>query len=106
MPEARINLAQAVTYLASTVKSNAAYQAIGSAMSWIQEQSTVEVPDHLKNFPPKGSKKYLYPHSYEGHFVPQEYVKAKDKNVFYEPTEIGREKNIRESLKGLFPDSY
>lgn len=106
MPEARINLAQAVTYLASTVKSNAAYQAIGSAISWVQEQSTVEVPDHLKNFPPKGTKKYLYPHSYDGHFVQQDYVKAKDKNVFYEPTEIGREKNIRERLKGLWPDRY
>jgi putative ATPase len=106
MPEARINLAQAVTYLAATVKSNAAYQAIGSAMSWLQEQSTIEVPDHLKNFPPQGSKKYLYPHSYEGHFVPQDYVKTKDKQVFYEPTEIGREKNIRERLKGLWPDRY
>ncbi|TNE95294.1 MAG: replication-associated recombination protein A [Deltaproteobacteria bacterium] len=106
MPEARINLAQAVTYLAATVKSNAAYQAIGSAMSWVTEQSTVEVPDHLKNFPPQGSKKYLYPHSYEGHFVPQDYVKTKDKQVFYEPTEIGREKNIRERLKGLWPDRY
>ncbi|MCO4793639.1 MAG: replication-associated recombination protein A [Bacteriovoracaceae bacterium] len=106
MPEARINLAQVVTYLASTVKSNASYEAINKALTWVEEQSTIEVPDHLKNFPPRDAKKYLYPHSYEGHFVPQEYVKGNNKEVFYHPTDIGRERNIKERLEGLWPDRY
>lgn len=100
MPEARINLAQAVSYLSSTVKSNAAYMAINEALEYVQESSTLRVPDHLKNFPPKGTKPYLYPHSYEGHYVDQEYTREEIPQ-FYRPTHQGVEAKIAERLKKL-----
>lgn len=102
MPEARINLAQATTYLSSTVKSNAAYLAINSALDYVQSNQTIEVPNHLKNHPPKGSiGKYNYPHSYPHHFVKQEYSPANTPR-FYNPTEMGREKNIKDRLSNLW----
>ncbi|TDJ04568.1 MAG: replication-associated recombination protein A [Deltaproteobacteria bacterium] len=101
MPEARINLAQATTYLASTVKSNAAYMAINEAMDFVKEKSTISVPDHLKNFPPKDAITYKYPHKYPHHFVKQDYTKE---NIpkFYRPSEMGREKALKERLSKLW----
>ena len=58
MPEARIILAQGVTYLASTFKSNAAYKAINEALSYVQENQTIDTPNHLKNYPPQESSPY------------------------------------------------
>ncbi|WP_417335990.1 replication-associated recombination protein A [Halobacteriovorax marinus] len=101
MPEARINLAQATTYLASTVKSNAAYNAINAALAYVESNQTIQVPDHLKNFPPKDTPKYKYPHSYPHHFVKQDYSPEQTPE-FYFPTEIGVEKNIKERLKKLW----
>ena len=102
MPEARINLAQATTYLASTVKSNAAYLGINSALQYVESNQTIQVPNHLKNYPPKETKaKYEYPHSYPHHFIKQDYS-PKDTPKFYNPTEMGREKNIKDRLKNLW----
>jgi len=101
MPEARINLAQATTYLASTVKSNASYVAINEAMDFVKGKSTTLVPDHLKNFPPKGAPPYKYPHKYPGHFIKQAYTKDPIPK-FYEPTELGREKALKERLEKLW----
>lgn len=101
MPEARINLAQATTYLAATVKSNASYKAIDAALEFVAQNKTIEIPDHLKNYPPKGAKPYLYPHSYPSHFVKQEYTKEEIPK-FYNPTEIGREKILKERLNALW----
>lgn len=101
MPEARINLAQAVTYLASTVKSNAAYMAMNEALEFVQNSGTPLVPDHLKNYPPPGAAPYQYPHSFPHHFVRQRYHEGTIPN-FYRPTEIGREKNIKERLEELW----
>lgn len=101
MPEARINLAQATTYLASTVKSNAAYLGINEALSYVESNQTIEVPHHLKNYPPKDAKEtYKYPHSYPHHYVEQEYT-PKGSPEFYRPTEMGLEKNIRDRLLKL-----
>jgi putative ATPase len=100
MPEARINLAHAVSYLSSTTKSNAAYNAMNEALEFVQESSTLRVPDHLKNFPPKGTKPYLYPHSYEDHYVKQEYTREKIP-AFYRPTQQGVEAKISQRLKKL-----
>jgi putative ATPase len=100
MPEARINLAQATTYLASTVKSNASYKAIDAALEFVSQNKTIEIPDHLKNYPPKDSKPYLYPHNYPGHFIKQEYTKEKIPK-FYSPTEMGREKFLKERLEHI-----
>jgi len=100
MPEARINLGHVTTYLASTVKSNAAYLAIDEALEYVRSQKTIEVPQLLRNHHPE-SKNYKYPHSYEGHFVKQNYT---DKKIpqFYRPTSNGTEERIAQRLKGLW----
>lgn len=100
MPEARINLAQIVTYLASTSKSNASYIAINEAAEYVENLSTLKVPDHLRNFPPKGAKPYLYPHDYPQHYVAQDYVDT-DMPRFYRPSEQGIEAKIKERLEKL-----
>ncbi|MGZ3790338.1 MAG: replication-associated recombination protein A [Bacteriovorax sp.] len=101
MPEARIILAQATTYLASTYKSNAAYMAINHALEFVKSQATIHVPDHLKNYPPPGTKKYLYPHSYDHHFVKQNYtIEVIPK--FYEPTMEGKEEGLKKRLDKLW----
>ncbi|MDD4974606.1 MAG: replication-associated recombination protein A [Bacteriovorax sp.] len=101
MPEARIILAQATTYLASTYKSNAAYLAIDQALEYVRSQATIQVPDHLKNHPPMGSQKYLYPHSYDNHFVKQNYTQNPIPN-FYIPTLEGKEDGLRKRLEKLW----
>ncbi|MBY0412700.1 MAG: replication-associated recombination protein A [Bdellovibrionales bacterium] len=100
MPEARIILAHATTYLASTFKSNAAYMAINTALEYVKQNATIEVPNHLRNYPPPNSKPYLYPHSYENHWVKQDYSPAGTPK-FYEPTSIGKEDGIKRRLDSL-----
>jgi putative ATPase len=101
MPEARIILAQATTYLASTYKSNAAYLAINQALEHVRSRDTIHVPDHLKNHPPLGSEKYLYPHSYDHHFVKQNYT-IDPIPYFYVPTEEGKEEGLKKRLINLW----
>ncbi len=102
MPEARITLSQAATYLASTVKSNAAYKAINEALEYVRSHPTIEVPEHLKNFPaPSHTIKYQYPHAFEGSFIEQEYAPLETPQ-FYKPKNIGVEKNIRNRLETLW----
>ncbi|MBI2520508.1 MAG: replication-associated recombination protein A [Bdellovibrio sp.] len=102
LPEARIILAQAVTYLASTVKSNAAYVAINEALDFVRENGTQEVPEHLKNYPRPGTKPYKYPHDFNQHFVKQQYTPNAATPQFYRPTEEGREKFLKERLNKLW----
>jgi len=103
LPECQIPLAQAVTYIATAPKSNASYTAIAEARKDIQEGRTLPVPEHLRDASYKGAerlghgKDYKYAHSYEGHFVEQEYVST-DKE-YYQPTENGYEAIIRKRLK-------
>lgn len=102
MPEARITLAQATTYLASTVKSNAAYKAINDALAYVQDNSTIDVPEHLKSFAARNhSVKYQYPHDFPESWVNQQYS-PDDTPQFYKPKEIGVEKNIRNRLRSLW----
>ncbi len=101
MPEARIILAQATTYLASTYKSNAAYLAIDHALEFVRSQATIQVPDHLKNHPPMNAQKYLYPHSYENHFVKQNYTEVPIPQ-FYLPTQEGKEDGLKKRLEKLW----
>ena len=72
MPEARIILSQATTYLANAPKSNASYLAIDKALAYVRENPTVEVPSHLRNHHPD-KENYKYPHSHPGHWVKQIY---------------------------------
>lgn len=109
MPEGRIVLAQATTYLASAPKSNAAYLAIDEALSDLQIGAPVDVPLHLRNAPVKLMKEfgyasgYKYPHDFGG-FTEQDYFPAAAiKKIYYRPTENGVEQRIRERLLKLWP---
>ncbi|MBF7095787.1 replication-associated recombination protein A [Alkalibacter mobilis] len=106
MPEARINLSQAVTYLAGAPKSNASYMAINRALSDIQNKRTGDVPNHLKDSHYKGAKDlghgkgYNYPHEYENHYIEQNYMPIGMEDVrYYYPTDLGYEKKIKEYLE-------
>ena len=105
LPEARIPLAQAAVYIACATKSNAAYMGIENATKDIEENRTQEVPTHLKDASYAGAKKlghgegYKYAHSYDKHYVKQEYMVKTKK--YYFPTDIGHEKKIKEWLKNL-----
>lgn len=108
MPEARIILAQAATYLASAPKSNASYLAVDRATECMKQTMTAPVPVHLQDAHYKGSEKlghglgYLYAHNYPNRYVEQQYLPdALKDEVFYEPTEIGYEKQIKEHLQFL-----
>jgi putative ATPase len=106
MPEARIILAQCTTYLASCPKSNAAYLAVDEALSYVRNNSLYPVPLHLRNAPTKlmkelkYGKEYKYPHSYENHFLIEDYLPEEMKDIqFYKPTENGQEKSLKDRLK-------
>ncbi len=102
MPEARITLAQATTYLASTVKSNASYKAINDALKYVKSQPTIEVPEHLKNYPnPDHEVKYQYPHAEPDGWVLQIYTNAEIPQ-FYKPKNIGSEARIVNRLNHLW----
>lgn len=108
MPEARIPLAQAVTYIATAPKSNAAYMAINDAISTVKHQSVSGIPNHLKDCHYKGASKlghgqgYQYAHDFPHHYVKQQYIPdSLVGTVFYEPTENGYEKRIKEYLEFL-----
>ena len=109
MPEAQIILSQAATYLAAAPKSNAAYLAIKQAMEDVKNSQPESVPLHLRNAPTALMKKegyakdYKYPHDFPGHFVEETYLPpAKKDKVYYQPTELGYEKTIRERLNRLW----
>ena len=108
MPEARIVLAQAVTYVASAPKSNAAYLAVDKALSVVRESRTAPVPAYLCDAHYKGAAKlgrgigYKYAHDYPNHYVEQQYLPDAYKEMkFYEPTENGYEQTIREYFKKI-----
>lgn len=102
MPEAQLILAHAVVYLATAPKSNRTTVAIGAAMKEVKEGRTLAVPPHLRDSHYAGSKKlghgegYKYSHDYEGAYVPQAYLP--EGRIYYEPTENGQEKRIKERL--------
>lgn len=105
LPEAQIILAQAVTYVASAPKSNAACDAVCEAMKAVQNQKTMPVPVHLQDSHYKGAAKlghglgYLYAHDYPNHYVKQQYLPdGMEGTVFYRPTDNGYERKIKEHL--------
>ncbi|MCG8376307.1 MAG: replication-associated recombination protein A [Chlorobiales bacterium] len=112
LPEARINLAQGVTYLAGSPKSNASYQAINEAQRYAEAHQAAPVPMHLRNAPTKFMKEsgygkgYKYPHDYPEHFVMEHYMPEGLNQVFYHPTGEGREKFVRERLEKLWKGRY
>lgn len=105
MPEAQIPLAQATTYLAARPKSNAAYRAVSRARKAIREGLDVPVPEHLRDAHYTGAEErghgvgYQYVHDFPGHYVDQEYLPVDEQ--FYEPTEQGRENELKQYLESL-----
>ncbi|MEJ5286200.1 MAG: replication-associated recombination protein A [Bacteroidota bacterium] len=113
MPEAQINLAQGVTYLASCPKSNASYMGLMNAISAVKGTPELEVPLHLRNAPTRlmeqfgYGENYKYPHDYPNHFLDENYFPQNfPETKFYNPTEIGYEKKILERLKSLWKRRY
>lgn len=107
MPEAQITLSQAVTYVASAPKSNAACMAVFNAAESVKSVRTT-VPPHLQDSHYKGAAKlghgvgYKYAHDYPNHYVEQQYLPAEILGSrFYKPTGNGYEKNIRDYLDWL-----
>ncbi|HTI97646.1 MAG TPA: replication-associated recombination protein A [Dongiaceae bacterium] len=101
-PEARIPIAEAAIYIATAHKSNSAYKAIDAALEDVRSGKTLAVPEHLRDASYKSAKKlghgvgYQYAHEGEGHFVVQDYLGAAKR--YYEPTEQGVEKKIKDRL--------
>lgn len=105
MPECRIALAQAVTYLACAEKSNRAYVAVNDAMQDVRERRLVPVPIHLKDAHYAGAKRlehgdgYQYPHNAEEGWIPQDYLGVD--RVYYQPTNRGREAGFQAKLERI-----
>lgn len=113
MPESRIILSQAVTYMASCQKSNAAYEAINKAQSLVRESGDLSVPLHLRNAPTKlmkelsYGKEYQYSHAHKDNFVSQEYFpQALQGTVLFNPGNNPAEHKLREYLKRNWGDKY
>ncbi len=108
MPESQIILAEAVNYVATAPKSNASYLSIASAMEAVKNTTTSPIPTHLQDAHYKSAGKlghgvgYAYAHDYKNHYVAQQYLPDDlVGTVFYEPTEMGYEKQIKEHLERI-----
>jgi putative ATPase len=113
MPEARITLSQCVIYLATSPKSNSAYEAINAAMAFVKDTGNLSVPLHLRNAPTKlmknldYGKDYKYSHAYPGHFVEQEFMPEKAKNKrLYIPQSNASEMKILDRLRSWWKKRY
>lgn len=108
MPEARIVLSQAVTYLAASPKSNRAYLAINEALSDVKRTGSLEIPMHLRNAPTKlmkqfgYSKGYVYAHDNPKKAAKMDYIpKPLQNKIYYNPSDIGVERQLKENLRKL-----
>ena len=113
MPEGRIPLAEATIFLASAPKSNSAYLAIDKALAHVRESGDPPVPMHLRNAPTRlmknmgYGKNYRYPHDAPGHFIRAENLPEEIRGTsFYEPGELGAERQIAERLRHWWGDRY
>lgn len=112
-PEGRIPLSEATIYLATSPKSNSAYEAINKALEYVRNSPAHPVPLHLRNAPTTLMSElgygegYLYPHAYEGHYIPQEYFPKEIQGVkFWSPSPQPLEVRMVEylqSLQNLYP---
>ena len=105
-PEARIILSECVIYLATSPKSNSAYEAIDAAISTVRRTGNLPVPLHIRNAPTKLMKEigygkdYKYAHAYDGNFVEQDFLpKEVKRERFYHPQQNASELKILERLK-------
>jgi putative ATPase len=105
LPECQLNLAQAVTYLATAPKSNASTTAIAAAREDVRSGRTLQVPRHLRDTHYRGAEQfghgegYKYAHDYEGGHVEQQHLP--EERHYYEPTDRGYEAKIKERMERL-----
>ena len=105
MPECRIILAQATTYLSLAPKSNASYTAIDRALEDVRTKAVLPVPRHLQDSHYPGAKQlghgqdYAYAHNGEDGWVDQDYLGGDQ--TYYEPTDRGHEAQMKERLEEL-----
>ena len=108
MPEARIVLSQAATYVACAPKSNSSYLAIDRALDLVKHEKHAVIPSYLKDAHYPGAVKlghgtgYKYAHDYENHYVEQQYLPDEHKDkVFFELSDNGYEAKIKEHFKKI-----
>ena len=112
-PEGRIPLAEATVYLATSPKSNSAYEGINSALALVRETGNLPVPLHLRNAPTKlmkqlgYGKEYKYAHAYEGHFVKQQFLpdEVKDTRIWH-PQNNAQEAKLKERMQSLWGEKF
>ena len=112
-PEGRIPLAEATVYLATSPKSNSAYEGINSALALVRETGNLSVPLHLRNAPTKLMKQlgygkdYKYAHAYEGHFVNQQFLpdEVKDTRIWH-PQNNAQEAKLKERMQSLWGEKF
>ncbi len=112
-PESRIILSQTVIYLATSVKSNASYEAINKAQALVKQTGDLSVPLHIRNAPTKLMKdlnygaEYKYAHAYPGNFVVQEFLPKEISGVkLYDPGQNSQEEKLRQSLRDKWKEKY
>lgn len=112
-PEGRIPLAEATVYLATSPKSNSAYEGINKALEIVRSTGNLPVPLHLRNAPTKLMKQlgygkdYKYAHAYTGNFVNQQFLPDEMKDVrIWHPQENAQEIKLKERMQGLWGDRY
>ena len=100
MPEGRIPLAEVTIYLSLCPKSNSAYKAIDSAIRDIKNGELYSIPNYLKDnnsasFDKKSEEEYKYPHDFPYHIVKQDYLEKGIKKNYYNPVDIGEERELK-----------
>ncbi|MGL4520268.1 MAG: replication-associated recombination protein A [Phocaeicola sp.] len=112
-PEGRIPLAQATVYLATSPKSNSAYEGINRAIQLVRETGNLPVPLHLRNAPTKlmkelgYGKEYKYAHAYKGHFVEQQFLPdGVEQARLWQPQHNAQEAKLKERMEGLWGEKY
>ena len=112
-PEGRIPLAEATVYLATSPKSNSAYEGINGALELVRSTGNLPVPLHLRNAPTKlmkqlgYGKEYKYAHAYEGHFVGQQFLPDEVKNTrIWHPQNNAQETKLKERMLGLWGERF
>jgi putative ATPase len=112
-PEGRIPLAEATVYLATSPKSNSAYEGINTALGLVQQTGNLPVPLHLRNAPTQLMKQlgygkdYKYAHAYENHFVEQQFLpdEVKDERLWH-PQPNPAEQKLKERMTALWGDKF
>ncbi len=112
-PEGRIPLAEVTVYLATSPKSNSAYEGINQALKIVRETGNKPVPLHLRNAPTKlmeqlgYGKEYKYAHAYEGNFVKQQFMpdELKDIRIWYPQNNVAEIK-LKDRMISLWGDKY